>query len=205
MWKRIGPLLAISVMPTIWASPAHAQAPCSACGPGTHWVDTCAGGSDTMTTRAEIGIDFILPLDCWPDTSIVLTGPVTVIRSGPLDVSANFAVGGGDGGHPDILDTEMRSMSLIGAGGITLRAGIPAGLSVGTSTCSTSGSGLVPKSCGVIQELPGPPARWANSFFEVYFQVEISPGSFLYNDVPVEVEATISCVPPRAEYIKTVG
>jgi len=182
---------------------SRADAPCEDCGPGPHWVDGCAPGSDTMNSSALVGID--TTLDCQADTIVVLDGPITVNRTGPLPASVQFPAVTGPGGHggPDVIDTEMVSMSLTG-GGLTLQAGTAAGMNAGTATCNAPGTGLVPKSCGAIAETAADPTM-ASSFFEVYFRVDLGGGTFVYNHQPLRVNATIGCVPPIADYIKTIG
>ena len=67
-------------------SPTEVQGQaCSECGPGAHWIDGCAAGSDEIATQqAVVGID--LDLDCVEDTSFVLNpcGLFTVVRSDPV-------------------------------------------------------------------------------------------------------------------------
>ncbi|MFH0980691.1 MAG: hypothetical protein V2A79_04025 [Planctomycetota bacterium] len=103
---------------------ADADTPCQHCGPGAHWIHTtpwCPAGEDNLPeTGAVIGID--LSGDCIEDTSLVLYGPTTILRSGPQDDSVYFPGTRPIDGHRDVLDTEIVSLNLTG-GGATLIAG----------------------------------------------------------------------------------
>ncbi|MFQ6092289.1 MAG: hypothetical protein ACE5OR_06345, partial [bacterium] len=74
---------------------------CEDCGPGPHWVDQCPAGMDHMPSGALVGID--LDGDCLPDRSLVLSGPVSVRRSDPLDDSGNFPGTRPVDGHLDVV------------------------------------------------------------------------------------------------------
>jgi len=151
---------------------------CSACGPGAHWADACPAGDDTMDpTGALVGISTD-PASCAPNTNLVLSGPVTVHRQA---------------GSPHDIDTEIVSMSLTG-GNITLTAG--AG--------QQQGPGLLLASIGMITELP-PDFDVALSYFEVFFEVDLGGGMFVYNQAALRIEANITCVPPQAVYIHPTG
>lgn len=73
-------------------------------------------------------------------------------------------------------------------GGVTLTAG--AGLGMG---------GVLPPSLGEIVEQPSNPAS-ADSSFEVFFEVDLGGGQFLYNHTAATLEAKINCVPPDTTY-----
>ncbi|MGB2985790.1 MAG: hypothetical protein WBE26_07895, partial [Phycisphaerae bacterium] len=162
--------------------------PCEDCGPGPHWVDQCAGGGDNMTSGALVGIDF--SGDCVADTTVRLNGPVNVWRSDPLDDSLHFPGLRWLDGHLDVLDTEIVSMNLTNtAAGMAFTAG--AGFGQG---------GVLRPSLGAIAEQPGNPA-WADSFFNVFFEVDLGGGQFAYNHDPLHVASMIDCIPPDARYI----
>jgi hypothetical protein len=192
-------IAALAVMALVFGvfatAPAAGQGyPCSECGPGDHWVDTCLEGEDQIAnTQALVGID--LDLDCVADLNLVL-GPcgepdhlLIISRSDPRDDSQNFPGLRPVDGHLDVIDTEIISMCLTG-GGFTLRAGMGQG-------------GVISPALGAIVELVAHSER-AESFFDVFFVVETPMGS-LYNQTPVRVEAIIECVPPQAKYIKPTG
>ncbi len=164
------------------------EPPCDDCGPGDHWIDQCPGGADVMSTGALVGVDLLKDDDCEADVSSVLFGPAFVARSNPQDDSAHFPGLRPMDGHLDVIDTEIMSMTLTG-GGLTLRAG--GGMGVG---------GPLRRSLGAMAERPGDPAA-VDSFFDVFFEVELGAGQFAYNQVPVIVRAVIDCVPPDTTYI----
>ena len=181
---RVGLAMGCAVVCFAAARPALAQ-----CGPGAHWIDGCGAGTDTLPmTGARLGID--INLDNLVETNLALGGSTTISRTGALTASANFPTVTGPPGHvgPDVIDTEIVSMDLkTGGGGIHLKAGHT----------------LVPTlqhTLGTIAEQAGNPAK-ADSFFDVYFQFEISPGTFVYNHVPLRVTLPIDRVPPdNGEY-----
>ncbi|MFH0981595.1 MAG: IPTL-CTERM sorting domain-containing protein [Planctomycetota bacterium] len=155
---------------------ADADTPCQHCGPGANWVDSCAEGQDNMpATRALVGID--TSGDCVVDTNLILNGPTLVTRSGPA------------GG---VINTELVSMSLTAMGGQVLTAGF--------------GQGAIPlaHSYGQIVEQGGDPTM-ADSFFDVFFEVNLGGGQHAYNHSALHIAAAINCVPPAADYIKPTG
>jgi hypothetical protein len=84
-------------------------------------------------------------------------------------------------GGSDTIATEIVSMHLTD-GGLTLLAGTGAGL-----TRASPGSIVGAGSQG-------------SSSFDVYFKVSGWVGT-VWNHVPLQITATITCVPPKAEYI----
>lgn len=171
---------AIIIAATVGLTPTSIQA-APICGPGAHWVDTCTAGLDTFDSVATVGIDF--NFDAVVDQTIVLSGPTTVMRSGPLDDSLIFPGTRPVDAHSDVIDTEIVSMQLVGAGPITLTAG--AGL----------GTSVLPPSLGAIAEDPGDPAL-AFSFFDVFVELDVGGGLILVNQQALRVEALITEVPP---------
>ena len=170
--------LAAAVMAAgLLAAPAQAA---PICGPGAHWIDSCAAGLDTFSSLATVGID--LDFDSTPDLSLVLSGPTIVQRSGPLDDSVNFPGLRPVDGHLDVIDTEIVSLTLTGAG-VTLRAG-----------AGFIASGL--PSLGAFAEQPGDPTI-ADSFFDIFFEIDIlALGMTLHNTTAFLLAALILEVPP---------
>jgi hypothetical protein len=166
------------------------QEPCTECGLGPHWIDQCATGQDDMPSGAVVGID--LNLDCVADVSMLLSGPATVTHSDPLDDSAQFPGSSTIDGHLDVIDTEMVSMNLIGSG-VTLVAGADLGQ-----------GGVLAPSLGAIIEQQADPAI-AESFFDIFFEVEFGGGTYAYNHVALRVVSTIDCLPPNTNYIYPAG
>ena len=169
----------------------EADSSCEDCGPGPHWVDQCPGGMDHMPSGALVGID--MDLDCLPDISLVLSGPVFVSRSNPRDDSQMYPGVAPIDGHLEVIDTEIISMSLSGGGGVTLTAG--GGYGQG---------GVLARSLGTIVEKQSDP-KLADSFFDVFFEVNLGGGVYVYNHTPMRVSSVIDCVPPNARYVHPIG
>ena len=185
-------LLGLAAVGMLSVKAVGGDSACQHCGQGNHWVDDCGTDNDTLNlTEALVGID--LDLDCIADTSVILRGPTTINRSDPLDDSANFPGTRPVDGHLDVIDTEIVSMSLTGGPGITLTAG--AGLGQG---------GVLKPSLGAIGEQASE-NNLADSFFDVFFEVDLGGGNLVYNHTPLVIEAKIDCVPPDAEYIHPTG
>ena len=192
--RRTRIVLAVAVLFGVFVCSASAlDAPCEDCGPGDHWVDQCPGGLDQIEDQgALIGID--MDLDCEEDVSLVMfpcldIPPLTIGRSSPLDDSMNFPGLRSIDGHLDVIDTEIIEMCLAG-GGFTLTAGAGHGQ-----------GGVLAPSLGAIAELVAAPDL-AESFFDVYFEVEIPGEVFLYNQSPLRLATEIYCVPPdEAAYL----
>jgi hypothetical protein len=161
------------------------EAPPAACGQ-PHWMDVALGGVDLPNSEADVGLD--LDNDLSLDVSVRLRGPVTVMRSAPLDQSVNFPGQGSANSHLDVIDTEILDMALTGSG-ITLRAG--AGHGAGAA---------IQGSKGTIVEQPSDPTH-ADSFFDVFFEVALPGNTYAYNQTPLRVASVIDCVPPRGGYV----
>jgi len=90
-------------------------------------------------------------------------------------------------GHFDVMDTEIIHMRMTGGGGdclVRLTAGAGKGQKL-----------ALRPSLGAIVEQPGDKAQ-ADSFFEVFFEIELGDGTFLYNHDPLPGHAVIDRVPP---------
>ena len=176
----IATLAGMSVLP----SPTSADAP--VCGPGPHWIDNCAPGVDNLESNANVAID--IDGDCQPDQGLALAGPVIVERRPALDDSINFPGTRPVDAHLDVIDTEILSMSLTG-GGATLRVGLGA---------AGIDPGVLP-TLGAIAEDPGDNTA-GQSFFEVFFEVELPGNVFLYNHQPLSLGTDIDRVAPNAVF-----
>jgi len=140
-----------------------------------------------------------MDLDCVEEMSMVLKScgvPLVINRFGPQDDSSNFPGLRATDGHLDVMDTEIESMCLR-AGGVTLRAG--AGLGSGNNLAA---------SWGAIAEQAGDDTK-ADSFFDVFFEVDLGGGTLVYNHTALRVEVGaggITCVPPdNTAYIHHTG
>jgi hypothetical protein len=94
-------------------------------------------------------------------------------------------------GHLEVIDTEILSMSLSG-GGVTMIAGGGLGQ-----------SGMLRRSPGAIAEQPDDPTL-ADSFFDVFFEVDLGGGVYGYNQDALRLATKIDCVPPDAVYIHPI-
>ncbi|MEX2160266.1 MAG: flexitail domain-containing putative surface protein [Dehalococcoidia bacterium] len=168
------------------------------CGDVEHWVDKCPAGTDPINpTEALAGIDYIPPLDCKQDTSVMLDGPLTVQRSAPRDASTEFPNVRPTDGHLDVIDTQITNMVLMnGDGTITYKVGVDApGISAN-----------IQPSFGAVVERPSSP-KTATSFFFIYFEVTTTTmgvGPF-YNHLPLVMRSTIDRVPPVNKYFPPPG
>jgi len=165
--------------------------PCAGgCGPGAHFIDSCSPGADDhLPSAALVGIDY--DLDCIADTNLIMSGPVTVRRTDPLDDSMQYPGTRRIDGHLDVIDTEIVSMELSG-GGITVTAG--GGLGQG---------GVLSRSLGRIAEYTNRPAV-GDSFFDVFVEIDLGGGTFVYNRRPLRVRTRITCIPPFHRYIHVI-
>jgi hypothetical protein len=173
-------------VPANWPLCAPFTPVCGACGPGAHWVDMCMAGMDYAPAAAWIGID--LNFDCMPDSTLLLAGTTVVARSEPRDDSLHFPGLRPIDGHLDVIDTEILELNLTD-GGATLLAGAGQGH-----------SGLLAPSLGACAEdlyddFP------AESFFDVYFELDLPDGQQLYNQLPVSLGTVILCAPPDEVYM----
>lgn len=156
------------------------------CGPGSHWVDGCVSGLDTFASVATVGID--VNLDDVKDVSVVLSGPTSVHRGNPVDALVGDPLRGDLGavdGHLDVIGTEIVSLLLMG-GGFTVRAGDLVG------NLAIDGPLHSP---GAILERPGAP-KLADSFFDVFFELQLPGGMVLHNMAALRLQTTIDRVPP---------
>lgn len=156
-----------------------ADAACSLCPPGPDWIDSCAAGSDAIADQdALIGID--LDLDCNADTSLVL-----------ISCGTDFIVSRGAPAAGTIA-TEIVDLCLTG-GGATMIAG--AGLGQGGLLSATLGS--------IVED--GVNNTIGHSSFDVFFEIDLGGGNFVYNQTPIVIHADITCVPPKVLYIHPTG
>lgn len=171
----------------LWGVTSPVQA--APCGPGPHWVDTCAAGSDHFAGWLKLWVD--LNLDNISDIELRVKGPVWIDRSDPIPGNDP-----NDPSHLSKINTEIVSLSAAGfdpvLGNFTIMAGSAMGL---------------PPSLGMIIEKTGPgtpdcdfPAdpTMACSFFDVFHKIQTDQIT-LINLVPIRVEAMIDRVPPFAD------
>ncbi|MEK6799186.1 MAG: hypothetical protein AABZ12_09500 [Planctomycetota bacterium] len=173
--------------------------PCGECPltppPVAHWIDQTpcppgGTGQDNLPSGALVGID--LNFDCVADTSMVLGGPVTIRKRGPVDDATFYPGTRPIDGHLDVIDTEIVAMSLTG-GGMILKAG----------TMSGSAQALTPTK-GTVAEQTGNPAL-ADSFFDVFVELDLGGGVYAYNWAAIRVTDVVECLPPDGKYIHIAG
>ncbi len=138
------------------------------CGPGSHWVDDCPSGIDESQSSAVITIAV-------PCASLPCAGPAQTLRlDGPTKIRRAE-------GSPHSIETEIISMVLTNSSnGITLRAGVDEGVSS--------------PSTGQIVERTD--TETANSFFDIYFEVEVPGVGTLHNEKPHRMSSIIRNTPP---------
>lgn len=143
----------------LFGSSTPPSASAQACGPGSHWIDTCPAGTDSLAnTSAVVELDEVGG-DCVGDTTVTFSGPTDIVRQAASDVSANFGGVGSLDAHLDVIDTEIVSMSLTG-GGLTLKAGTSApGINAGVS-----------QSLGATEEQAADATK-GDSFFDVFLEI----------------------------------
>ena len=162
--------------------------PCGDCPPGLGWLPNCLGGYDLMPSTAAVGVD--LNLDCYADWQVDLEGPVVVRRTDPLDDSLQFPGLAPLDGHLDVVDTEIISMTLSSP-----QAVLVAGAGSSTDLQPTLGA--------AVERMSDP--FHVDSFFDVYFEIDLGNGMKAYNHDPVRVEAVLDCMPPDVDFIFPVS
>jgi len=148
-----------------------------ACGPGPHWIDTCPAGFDDFNSSAQVGLNFP-GLGAF---TLNLTGPLLIFRGPGTTVPDHH------------IDTEMVSMNLTG-----IFMGNPITLLAGDGTADlmrTPGPRAALYSPGRITEVPGDPTL-ADSFFDVFFELQGTPFGTLHNNVAHVDSGRIAFVPP---------
>jgi hypothetical protein len=138
------------------------------CGPGAGWVIGCPSGFDTAMSSGSFEVR---GPDCVGNgQEMTLRGPTTIFRGEESNGT---------------IPTEMVSLELSG-NGFTVRAGD------GEGNLEDDGPLYSP---GEITEQASNPIL-ADSFFDVYFEIETPDGSKLYNQEPCHMESVIDRVPP---------
>lgn len=171
VWGAVA--LAVAAFPGI----VHADPPC---GSGPHWIDTCGGGDDNFSGTAGVHTIEIFGIGTFT-SSLAQQGDFIVSRSDPLDDSLQFPGLRPTDGHFDVIDTEIVQLTL-SSGGITMTVGSPF-------------NPVLTPTLGTIAEDPGN-SSLGNSFFDVFFELDLGGGFLVYNQTAVRMESTIPGVPP---------
>lgn len=166
---RAGIAVGCAMLLLTLAPRAPADQPCEKCvGAGMFNPVTCPGGTDQIdNSTVELGVRF--------DASCGLHSDAILNFAGPFTVQRQAAAAG-------VIDAEITQMSLAGGGGVTLVAG--AGLGQG---------GVLQPSLGTTTDIGG---GTGNATFDVFFEVDLGGGTYVYNWDPLVLEANISCLPP---------
>jgi hypothetical protein len=171
MRPRIAAIVVASGVILGWSSLGFAQQ----IGPGPHWVDT--------VPAATVSFDGVVYLEIG-GISAQFQGPTTVQLSGAIDDSVFFPGLRPVDSHLDVVDTEVMTMNMAGTNastGWTLLAGINSGLSnrtLGAMAESTTDSAV------------------AQSFFDVFFEIQGTPWGTLHNDTPLYIDGLTYKLPP---------
>jgi hypothetical protein len=155
------------------------------CGPGSHWVDTCAGGTYDFSSTSTIAVS----LDLDRNGSLETTIPFLQFSG----ITQVFLGAGQNNSDPHSIQTELYNLYEVNPGtGATLRAGD------GTPNDANDGPLYSP---GSIVEQAGNPGL-ANSFFDVFFELTIpeigGPPLVLTNHTAMQVECVgLATAPPQ--------
>lgn len=166
--------MSASVLAVIFASHAPPSAATGAlCDPGPHWVDTCdlSGSELSVSTESTISLD--LNFDGVADLTVNLAGKAGQAKATPSNTDPN------DIFHLNHIENEVVSLTESG-GGLVVIAGSDLGL---------------PSSLGGITEQPGDSAL-ADSFFDIFFEIQGTPFGPLRNQQPLHLEAVIDRIFP---------
>lgn len=167
-WGRLVRLGGLAVAGLLGVAQPATAAP--VCGPGAHWVDACPGGVDFFPlTNGSHTIDVFGV----GQFTLVTTGPTTVWR------------GAGSTTPDHHIDTEMVALSL-SVGGLTLTAGD--GSANGLNDGPLHSPGRITEQAG--------DSTMADSFFDIFFEIDGTPFGPLHNDTPCRMEAVLDRVPP---------
>jgi hypothetical protein len=161
-------------------------------------------------TRALVG----LRLPNGTLANAILGGPALVEVDLASLKDANSSGAAGPNGREEV-DTELMRMELTGAtalGPLTLRAGRAYGLPASNGQIEEQDNILAGR-----LDLPGPDAPFctpptpldcvgaqADSFFDVFFEVEVPGIGKLHNRDALRIESVISQKPPKARYIHVI-
>lgn len=184
----------------------HAQAQvCGACPAGANVIVGCGVAlphDDSIADEsAVVGLDIDLDSACDTEVSLALVPGDSVnrpLKTRLLSPKATTNIAN------DTYNTELRQMWLKSAdGSVEVKAGLDmnAGPNATAAVLSNSIGKIVQQPSG----LAGFPANndntLADSFFDVFVEVKIPSGLYAYNQTAIHMQAVLTCIPPRAEYI----
>lgn len=165
-----------------YSMPVHANA---VCGPGDHWVDTCSAGTDVFRSWYKFGIDvnfFDGNLDGQPDANVMFYDPTTtVVRQNPIATDPLNLT------HLNQIKTEITKSEATGPDPFN-PANLDWVLRIGTL------AGVAQPSSGLITETPTN-SYLADSFFDIFMEIDIPGFGTLHNIDPFRVGAVIDRAP----------
>jgi hypothetical protein len=180
MRPRIAAIVVASGVILGWSSPGFAQQ----IGPGPHWVDTVPTGTVSFPGIVDLQIGGIYAQ---------FEGPTTVQLSGAIDDSAFFPGLRPVDGHLDVVDTEVTTMNMAGTNAST----------AGWTLLAGTNSGLSHRTLGAMAESTTDSAV-AQSFFDVFFEIQGTPWGTLHNDTPLYIDGLTPQLPPPIGTVYTV-
>lgn len=136
---------------------------------GSNWVNTCPAGDDSFPSVAKLSLD--LDLDGIADLKPRLSGPVNVTRGSAVDGT---------------IETEIFDFTLTGDG-FTVIAGDGNGNLVSDGPLFTRGQ--------ITEQSPG--SALADSFFDVFAEIQGTPFGPLRNHDPIHLTATLEGIQGR--------
>ena len=183
--------------------PASVEAATFDCGPGNNWVETCSGGLYEFESAVQINVNFISP-DNQIDFTSNLTGRTGILTGDPVDaISGDPLVGdvGNFDGNLDVIPTEFFSTI---TGSTPFEPVITAFMGDGTPDLApTPFDDTIPfeslySGGAIIQQADNP--ALADSFFDLFIQVEGVIEGTLRNLEPIRIAATspLTGLPPQS-------
>jgi hypothetical protein len=134
------------------------------------FVNTCGNGTDDIPdTHASFTIE-LLPIFGGAIFGVTLDGPMTVERTGHVN----------GGLYTGSVNTEITDMVLTG-GGLTLRAGVLQGVTPTFGGIQQTGDSI------------------ADSWFNIFFEIDGTPFGTLHNNDPYVLEAEIDQIYPAED------
>jgi hypothetical protein len=161
------------------------------CGPGPHWIDGCAGGTDSFQSTATIWVD--LNLDCIGDFPLSFQGPTIVVRQPSDTIDPGNGMCPKPFGHTGNFHIETEIVNA------TLTAPAPGGGQFILKFGHSANPELQPSIGHVVEEAD--PAKGC-SYFCIYFKLFVPAGVFgpdsvwLYNQTCCVMYSAITQAPP---------
>ena len=170
-------MLGVMVLMALVLSGVSNRADAQPCGPGPDWVDRCQSGTDRFPSYSEHGIVIFDPEDGGFIVNLPrMFGNAEVFRGNPI------------GPNPFRIETEMVSLLLTG-GGFTLKGGDGVGNLLRDGPLFSPGR--------ITEQGTGIGATFADSFFDIFFELSPTPFGVLHNIDP----CTMTGMPPGIDRV----